>query len=85
MAEMTITLRQDKNTGKQNILVKLDSEADATPIEHEQLHRKIVEKLMSKGFGADDLGELVIEREEEKASIPISPGERKAERRAISE
>ena len=49
MAELLIILRRDPNTGKQNIVVKLDSDPDALPIEHEQLHRSIVEKLVGKG------------------------------------
>ena len=36
MAEMTIILRRDPQTGKQNIIVKLDSDPDALPLEHEQ-------------------------------------------------
>lgn len=63
MAEMIIMLRRDKTTGKQNIIVKLDSDPDALPIEHEQLHRKLVEKLVGKGIDPEDLGEIIIERE----------------------
>ena len=65
MAEMIIMLRRDKTTGKQNIVVKLDSDPDALPIEHEQLHRKLVETLVGKGIDAEDLGEIVIQRESE--------------------
>ncbi|MGL4421430.1 MAG: hypothetical protein ACRCZF_12245 [Gemmataceae bacterium] len=63
MAQMTILLRQDPVTRKQNIIVKLDSEPDALPIEHEQLHRKLVEKLVSAGMKIEDLGHIEIERE----------------------
>lgn len=65
MAEMTIMLRRDPSSGKQNIIVKLDSDPDALPIEHETLHRKLVEKLFGRGFAAEDLGEVIIERESE--------------------
>jgi hypothetical protein len=65
MAEMIIMLRRDPNTGKQNIIVKLDSDPDALPIEHEQMHRKLVEKLVGKGLDPEDMGELIIEREPE--------------------
>ena len=63
MAELLIILRRDPTTGKQNIVVKLDSDPDALPVEHEQLHRSVVEKLVGKGMKAEDLGEIVIERE----------------------
>jgi hypothetical protein len=60
---MLIILRRDPQTGKQNIVVKLDSDPDAMPVEHEQLHRQLVEKLIGKGLKPEDLGELVVERE----------------------
>jgi FtsH ternary system domain X3-analog len=73
MAEMTILLRRDPRTGKQNIVVKLDSDPDALPIEHEQLHRKLIEKLLGKGLNPEDLGEIVIEREgERKQEVPAT-------------
>ena len=60
---MLIILRRDPQTGKQNIVVKLDSDPDALPVEHEQMHRQLVEKLIGKGLKPEDLGELVVERE----------------------
>ena len=63
MAQMLIILRRDPQSGKQNIIVKLDSDPDALPIEHEQLHRRLVEKLVGTGLNPEDLGEIVIERE----------------------
>ena len=66
MAEMLIILRRDPQTGKQNIVVKLDSDPDALPIEHEQLHKRLVEKLVGRGLVPEDLGEIIVEREEQK-------------------
>jgi hypothetical protein len=63
MATMQIILRRDPASGKQNIWVKLESDPDALPIEHEQLHRKLVEQLVGKTIAPDDLGEIIIERE----------------------
>lgn len=63
MAQMIIMLRRDPQTGKQNVIVKLDSDPDALPVEHEQMHRALVEKLVGKGLNPEDLGEIVIERE----------------------
>ncbi|MFO0937210.1 MAG: hypothetical protein U0798_11930 [Gemmataceae bacterium] len=76
MALMTIRLLRNPNTGKQTVVVKLDSEPDALPIEHEQLHRELVEKLVGKGINVEDLGEIVIERESEKGP---AADEKKAE------
>jgi hypothetical protein len=74
MPEMTIQLRRDPQTGKQNIVIKLRSEEDALPHEHEQLHRKLVDKLINGGIlKAGEEGNLIIEREEEKtAAEPVS-------------
>lgn len=66
MAEMLIMLRRDPNTGKQNIIIKLDSDPDALPIEHEQMHKALVEKLIGKGVKPEDMGEIIIERESEQ-------------------
>jgi hypothetical protein len=68
MAEMTIKLRRDPQTGKQNIIVKLRSDEDALPHEHEQMHRTLVDKLINGGIlKAGEEGNLLIEREEETA------------------
>jgi len=61
MAQMTIMLRRDPQTGKRNIIIKLDSEADALPQEHEQMHRELVEKIFGKKL--EDFGEIIVERE----------------------
>jgi hypothetical protein len=69
MAEMTIRLRRDPQTGKQNIIVKLRSDEDALPQEHEQMHRALVDKLINGGIlKAGEEGNLIIEREEETAA-----------------
>jgi hypothetical protein len=83
MAQMTIILRRDPATGKQNIIVKLDSDPDALPIEHEQLHKKLIEKLLGTGLDPEDLGEIVVEREAvaepaPPAGTPNDPQKQKA-------
>jgi hypothetical protein len=83
MAEMTIMLRRDPVTRKQNIIVKLDSGPDALPIEHEQLHRRLVEKLIGQGLDPGDFGEIIVEREAEQqptqpVGTPTEPQKQKA-------
>ncbi|HEY1191239.1 MAG TPA: hypothetical protein VGE74_26635 [Gemmata sp.] len=63
MAEMIIMLRRDPNTGKQNIIIKLDSDPDALPIEHEQMHKALAEKVLGRKLSDDD--EIIVERESE--------------------
>ena len=87
MAELTIMLRRDANTGKQNVIVKLDSDPDALPIEHEQLHRRLVEKLVGSGLDIEDLGEIIVEREAtaNPSESEMQPGETQREASAQGE
>ncbi|HVS36480.1 MAG TPA: hypothetical protein VMS17_13025 [Gemmataceae bacterium] len=72
MAEMTIRLIPDPATGKKNIVIALRSDEDALPHEHEQMHRALVEKLVGGGLlKAEEVGQIVVEREEGKA--PATP------------
>ncbi|GIW84456.1 MAG: hypothetical protein WHU94_00815 [Thermogemmata sp.] len=70
MAQLIIQLRRNPQTGKHDILVKLHSDPDALPLEHERLHREQVAKLL--GRDPTDLGELIITRESEQVSAPTS-------------
>jgi hypothetical protein len=74
MAEMTIRLIIDPTTGKKNIVVKLHSDADALPQEHEQMHRALVDKLVNGGvLKAAEIGKIVVEREGEEP-VPLKAG-----------
>lgn len=67
MAELTINLRRDPDTGKQDVVITLRSDDDALPHEHEQMHRELVEKLIGK----DNVGKVTVQREPGKE--PTSP------------
>jgi hypothetical protein len=69
MAELTIRLRKDPETGKHDIIIDLKSDEDALPHEHEQMHKEAVEKIIGK----NNVGKVIIEREGEKA--PVRPKE----------
>lgn len=84
MAEMTIRLRVDPDSGKKDIIISLRSDEDALPHEHEQQHRVLVEKLMEKGVLKEgEVGDLIVERPEEETvpAIPVG-SEPEAERQA---
>ena len=67
MAEMTIRLRTNPETGKKDIIISLRSDEDALPHEHEQQHRALVDKVINGGLiKAEELGKIVVEREEEE-------------------
>ena len=73
MPEMTIRLRCDPATGKKDIIVSLRSDEDALPHEHEQQHRALVDKVINGGLiKAEELGKIVVEREEEEKA-PAAP------------
>lgn len=64
MATLILRLETDPATKKKNVIVKLDSDADALPGEHEEQHKRIVEALLANGsLKAEDLGTITIERE----------------------
>lgn len=73
MAEMTIRFIPDPATGKRNIIVTLRSDEDALPHEHEQQHKTLVEKLISKGVIAEDEGGNVTITREEEEHEPAAP------------
>ncbi len=80
MAEMTIRLRVNPETGKKDIVVALHSDDDSLPHEHEHLHRQLVEKLIHGGLvGADEAGALVIERLEDPNEAAPATTKRNAE------
>jgi hypothetical protein len=82
MAEMTISLRCDPATGKKNIIVTLHSDADALPLEHEQQHRALVDKLLNGGLlKQEEVGTIIVEREDKEKAPPVPSNETPQEQR----
>jgi len=82
---MTIELRCDAKTGRRDIVVKLYDDAELLPHEHEQLHRKLVDKLIEGGLlRAGEGGRLIVEREESHESAQ-SPQQVEEHRRPVGE
>ena len=75
MGTLTLRLDVDPVTKKKSVWVKLESDADALPIEHEEQHRKIVEALLKGGIiKADELDTIHIEREGQGVVIKSEEG-----------
>jgi hypothetical protein len=73
MAEMTIRLRINPETGKKDIIISLRSDTDALPHEHEQQHKALADKLINGGLlTAQEMGKIVVEREEDE-KVPAIP------------
>jgi hypothetical protein len=86
MAEMIIQLRRDPQTGKQTVTIKLHSDPDALPHEHEQMHRELVEKLINKGLvSAEELENVVIEREQPQGTPQAPQGTEHPQRQKAAE
>ncbi len=65
MATVTIRLIVDASTGKKNVVIGYESDADALPMEHEDDHKLIVNKLIEGGtLSAADLGQIIVERDQ---------------------
>lgn len=78
MAEMTIRLITNPQTGKKDLVVSLSRDSDSLPHEHEELHRRLMNRILEGGLATpDELGQLVIEREQRSqiAQPPQAPSE----------
>ena len=87
MPEMTIRLIPDPTTGKKNIIISLRGDEDALPHEHENMHRQIVEKVLSGNrHKLTEIGQITVEREEDAkqpaAPVPTGPQQ---ERRPVGQ
>lgn len=69
MAELVLRLRVDPVTGKRTVAIDYASDSDALPIEHEEEHRKLAEKLLEGGLRDE---RVAVSREQE-APAAASP------------
>ncbi|HEY3448389.1 MAG TPA: hypothetical protein VGK67_18675 [Myxococcales bacterium] len=68
MPHVTIRLQVDPVTRKKNVIVSYESDSGALPLEHEDEHRRLVDKLIEGGaLKAQELGKIVVERPQEQA------------------
>lgn len=63
MAEIIIKLKQNKATGKTDIHIDYESDADALPFEHESDHREIVRELLGEDAFDPSMGEIIVGRQ----------------------
>lgn len=81
--ELTLRLQVDPTTQKKQLLVGLQSDADALPMEHEDDHRALVERLMEAGLIGDGVGEIVIDRGDRRSVVAVDAGEPAAQGEAL--
>jgi hypothetical protein len=68
MADLILRLRVDPATGKRELVIDYTSDADALPIEHEDAHRQLADKLVDGGLRG---GKVDVTRE---AAPPVAEG-----------
>jgi isochorismate hydrolase len=85
MPKMTIRLEIDQHNGKRNVVISYESEEDALPIEHEEEHRAMVEKIFGPGvLKAGEIGKIIVERGGNSAP-QTTPNEEEQERESIKQ
>ena len=80
MAELRIRLEVDPKTGKKQLVIDYASDSDALPVEHEEEHRRLVEKL-AEGMP----GKPLIEREREAAPEEAAEADENEERESVGQ
>ena len=77
MARMTIRLVVNPTTGKREVDIAYESDADALPMEHEEEHRRLVEKVV----GSLKDGKLAVARAGEGQAQEEQPQQEQAQER----
>lgn len=74
MPDLTLRLRVDPTTGKREIVIDYSSDADALPMEHEDEHRRLANKVVEGGLSS---GKVDVSREPDGAATggPAAEGE----------
>ena len=72
MPDLVLRLRVDPVTGKRTIAIDYSSDADALPMEHEEEHRRLAEKIVDGGLRSDKV-EVSREQEAPVAEGPQNP------------
>lgn len=87
MAELTIRLVVDPATGKKNVVIGYTADSDALPIEHEEQHRALVDKLIEGGaLAAGEVGDIIVERDRPEGAAEDAPSEQSTvQRESLSE
>lgn len=63
MARLRLHLRTNPETGRRDLVIDYESDPSALPVEHENQHRDLVDRLIAGGaLRAGELGEIIVER-----------------------
>jgi hypothetical protein len=70
MADLTLRLRVDPTTGKREIVIDYISDSDALPMEHEEQHRELAEKVIEGGLRGNKKVEVSREQDGQANEAP---------------
>jgi hypothetical protein len=71
MAELVLRLRVNPETGRKDVIVEYHSDEDALPMEHEEDHRDLLDRLIAGGvLTAEEAGDIVVERVTKEQDAP---------------
>jgi hypothetical protein len=68
MADLVLRLRVDPVTGRREVVIDYTSDSDALPMEHEEDHRRLAEKVIEGGLRN---GKVVVTRETEAPATEL--------------
>jgi hypothetical protein len=78
MASLILRLQIDPATGRKDVVIQYESDSDALPMEHEEEHRRLVDKLIAGGaLKASEVGRIIVQRDTPagQAAEPVSAAE----------
>jgi hypothetical protein len=64
VASLILRLQVDPATGRKDVIIQYESDADALPMEHEEEHRRLVDQLIAGGTLKDsEVGRVLVRRD----------------------
>jgi hypothetical protein len=75
MADLTLRLRVDPTTGRREIVIDYTSDSDALPIEHEENHRELANRVIDGGLKN---GKVAVSREGDSSAQQAPTAEQPA-------
>jgi hypothetical protein len=70
MADLILRVRVDPATGRRELVIDYTSDSDALPMEHEEDHRRLADKVVDGGLRS---GKVTVTRGAEDAATAESP------------
>ena len=84
MPQVTLTLKRNKETNKQDLFIDYESEGDALPFEHEEDHKRLVQKILENtDLDPSEIGNIHVDRTPVGVTEDESVGETQGSREKL--